>query len=318
MFRIIAALLAGILLCAQTPMLPGFPPGTFQNRAAIDAAPAAGYQGPGDIFSSATAWGSCARVYTAAQASTSTSLCDLTASTGGAAVCTLRGSSTGFVDLSAYCPGSLTPSAACAAASGGACRISKVYDQSGNGNDFTNATGASQPDLNFAGANSLPGIAAVNGRATTLGSPNLTISQPITMSAVYKITTHVNSGAVIAASGSLVGIGEGTAAANLSNVFGGTVAGNIAATDNNYYAVQGLMSGTGNNCAINVNNSDTASLNCGTTGFSATPARIGRNNGGITMTGVIMEVGIWGATSNSTTRGSLATNQRSSTSGYNF
>ena len=38
MFRVIAALLAGLLLCAQTPMLPGFPPGTFQNRAALDAA----------------------------------------------------------------------------------------------------------------------------------------------------------------------------------------------------------------------------------------------------------------------------------------
>lgn len=42
MRRAIAALLAGILLCAQTPMLPGFPPGTFQNRAALDATPAGG------------------------------------------------------------------------------------------------------------------------------------------------------------------------------------------------------------------------------------------------------------------------------------
>lgn len=36
MLRPAAALLAGLLLCAQTPMLPGFPPGTFQSRAAID------------------------------------------------------------------------------------------------------------------------------------------------------------------------------------------------------------------------------------------------------------------------------------------
>lgn len=40
MLRIFAALLAGLLLCAQTPMLPGFPPGTFQNRAALDASTA--------------------------------------------------------------------------------------------------------------------------------------------------------------------------------------------------------------------------------------------------------------------------------------
>ena len=37
MLRAIAALFVGLLLCAQTPMLPGFPPGTFQNRAALDA-----------------------------------------------------------------------------------------------------------------------------------------------------------------------------------------------------------------------------------------------------------------------------------------
>lgn len=37
MLRIFATLLAGLLLCGQTPMLPGFPPGTFQNRAALDA-----------------------------------------------------------------------------------------------------------------------------------------------------------------------------------------------------------------------------------------------------------------------------------------
>lgn len=42
MLRIIATLFAGVLLCAQTPMLPGFPPGTFQNRAALDAAAAGG------------------------------------------------------------------------------------------------------------------------------------------------------------------------------------------------------------------------------------------------------------------------------------
>jgi len=42
MFRGIAALLLGLLLCAQSPIVPGFPPGTFQNRAALDATPAGG------------------------------------------------------------------------------------------------------------------------------------------------------------------------------------------------------------------------------------------------------------------------------------
>ncbi len=40
--RRLAIVIAGLLLCAQTPMLPGFPPGTFQNRAAIDGGSSAG------------------------------------------------------------------------------------------------------------------------------------------------------------------------------------------------------------------------------------------------------------------------------------
>lgn len=109
------------------------------------APPAATYQGPGDVVSGATAWGSCARVYNASLASTSTSLCDLVASTGGAAVCTLRGSSSGKVDLAAsYCAGT-TPSAACAAASGGSCKVSKVYDQIGATGGFVQATLANMP-----------------------------------------------------------------------------------------------------------------------------------------------------------------------------
>jgi len=46
MRKAVFALLCGLLLCvqaaAQSPMVPGFPPGTFQSRAALDATPAGG------------------------------------------------------------------------------------------------------------------------------------------------------------------------------------------------------------------------------------------------------------------------------------
>ena len=74
--------------------------------------PVASYVGPGDITNTYLAWGSCAFVYKNSLANTSTSMCDVVASTGGAAVCTLRGSASGAVDQTAYCPGSLTPAAA--------------------------------------------------------------------------------------------------------------------------------------------------------------------------------------------------------------
>jgi hypothetical protein len=48
--------------------LLGFPPGMFQNRAALDAPAAPSYTGPGDVISGATAFYSCARAYNAAYA----------------------------------------------------------------------------------------------------------------------------------------------------------------------------------------------------------------------------------------------------------
>src|SRR3981081_854042 len=82
------------------------------------------YQGPGDVVSGALIWGSCARAYSSAQASTAISFCDLVAS-GFPTVTlfTLRGSSAGIVDLSAYFPGSVTPAAKCATATGAVCNI---------------------------------------------------------------------------------------------------------------------------------------------------------------------------------------------------
>jgi hypothetical protein len=106
---------------------------------------AASYTGPGDITNTYLAWGSCAFVYKALLANMSTNMCDLVASTGGAAVCTLRGSASGAVDQSGYCPGGLTPSAACAAASGGSCLVTKVYDQTGHSVDLLQATLSAMP-----------------------------------------------------------------------------------------------------------------------------------------------------------------------------
>jgi hypothetical protein len=50
-------LLSIVLTAAQTPVLPGFAPGTFNNRAAeVVKSSGGGYSGPGDVVSGATAW----------------------------------------------------------------------------------------------------------------------------------------------------------------------------------------------------------------------------------------------------------------------
>lgn len=314
--RILISIFAIIFLCAQSP-LPGFPPGTFQDRAAIDAASAA-YQGPGDVKSGWYVWGSCARVFTAAQANTSTSLCDLVAVTGGAAVCTLRGSATGFVDLAAsYCAGA-TPAAACAAASGGSCKVSQLYDQTGNSRHLTQATLATMPALTFSSSptGTLPVLTGPSASTLLTTSGTFTVAAPITFSAVYRRTAAFTTpGLIFGAANS--NIAAATIAGN-AQVFGGTAEQNAVAADSAWHSLNGLVSNSAGNCALNVDGSDTASLTCGTTGLVGAAFRTFRSGAGTQMQGDIIEGGMISGTTTATERNNISANQHSSVSGYNF
>jgi hypothetical protein len=278
----------------------------------VGAAPT--YQGPGDVVGSATFWGSCARVYSAAGASTSTSLCDLVAVTGGGAVCTLRGSSTGFVDLAgSYCAGT-TPAAACAAASGGSCKVTKVYNQVSPGTlDAVQATLANMPALAFAAINSFPALRCTNAAGTSLATGNITQAQPLTMSAVFNRTGSVTtqSAAVAAQAGPLVG---GNATANTSVANAGS---NLTRTanDNAFHAIQGVMNGA----VAGANNTDGSDAigNTGSNAMSATPLRFCRSGGGVSSDMDVMEGGLWPIGFDATQRGIMNTNQHG-VNGYNF
>lgn len=277
---------------------------------------AATYQGPGDIVSGATEWGSCARVYNASKASTATSLCDLVALTGGAAVCTLRGSTTGYVDLAAsYCAGT-TPSAACAAASGGACKVTKVYDQIGSTGGWIQATLSSMPTVTFSGANSLPGIDCTGGTNALLATAGtVSASQPFTYSVVYKSNSATGGGvsggagggsdASIIAGNALFGLGT------TSLSFSG------AAANGSYHAAQALSATGANGSVVNIDSSETTATYGNTL---TTASRICRNgSGGTSLDGIIMEIGLWATTGfDATQRGNMNTNQHSAVYGYNF
>lgn len=303
------------LAAAQSP-IKAFPPGAFQNRAAMDAAPVVGYQGPGDIVSGATALGGCARVYTAALASTSTSLCDLVSSAAPTVViCTLRGSSTGFVDLTGtYCVGTITPATACAAAVGGICNVSKVYDQTGNGNHWTNATAASQPTLQFSALGGLPGLKYASASGTVLSGSTLTIAQPFSISTVYERTSNFTTTSTILglSSGSTI---FGSNSSTNSVVFSNGTSLTATASDSAFHALQGTANGASS--AIMVDGSDTTG-NAGVNSYTGGSSRFGRGSGGFTPDGIIMEAGIWPSAFSAGNRTSLNTNQHSSTSGYNF
>lgn len=290
----------------------------WQSVAQQSAGSAPSYQGPGDVFTTSPyAWYSCARVFTAAQANTSTSLCDLVDSAAPTVViCTLRGSSTGFVDLAgSYCTGSVTPSVKCAAATGGVCNVSQMYDLTGNGRHVTQATAASQPALTFSSTPSgtLPSVNCAVG-ATVLASGAVTQAQPLTFSAVALRNSTTTAGGIVGGASGAPYLAGGTTN-NQVQINGGSSL-TATASDASWHALNALANGNGTSSAINVDGSDATGAG-GTTGLSALAIRLCRANS-TGYNGRIAEAGIWAASSTSTDRGNLNTNQHSLLSGYNF
>jgi hypothetical protein len=212
--------------------------------------------------------------------------------------------------LSAYCAGAITPAATCAAATGGVCNISKVYDQTGNGNAWTQTTAASQPTLTFSAINSLPVITCASSQTiNTTATFTTTIFSEAT---VYKRTSGTALGGAFG--GNAAGfIGSGSVA-NDAVMQNGSTANVSGATDNAWHGLNGTL--TSGSQALNVDGTDNTGLSAGSSNLSSSTLRFCRA-GANELLGEIAEGGLWPATSfTSTQRGNLFTNMNSS-SGYN-
>jgi hypothetical protein len=272
------------------------------------------YQGPGDIVTGATAWGSCARAYNAAYANGTNPMCDLVDSAAPTVViCTLRVKTTGFVDLTGtYCTGSVTPATKCAAATGGKCNISQIYDQSSGGsntNPWTQATAASQPTLTFAALNSLPVITCASSQVlATTYSPT---SNSYGMSVAYIRTSGTAQGGAFGtqSGGGVLGAGGSANTAFISN---GTVVTETA-TDSAWHGLQGTFLNPSS--ALNVDGTDFPTLSAGTVGLSSI-LRFCRG-AATELLGEVAEGGVWPSTAfTSTQRGNLYNNMHGA-NGYN-
>ena len=289
---------------------------------------AATYVGPGDITFNGSAanvkefW-SCARAVNAAHASTATSLCDLVQSPSGAspgtAVGTLRATTTGFVDLSAYFAGSVTPAAACAAITGG-CSVSNAYGQIGGIGNATNAANATQPLLVFSGLGGLPvmNCTAANCILATTGS--FTQAQPFVMAAVYiRNPTATTTGQIVGGGTSTTALDSnttGTASRFYCIATGGGAF--VTATDVIWHGAIALFNGT-TTSFLNVDGVNSSSLSCGTGGLSAEAIRLFRGPAGVNqMDGSIAEAMIVGGTAITTSDfTNWFNNANSAANGYN-
>lgn len=310
-------LLLPSLAAAQTSTLPGFPPGAFMSRAALDPAVSApSFSGSGNTLASAYAYWSCARAYTAAYASGGGNACDIIRASDSA-TCTTKFASTGFLDVTtAYCNSNTqSVTAFCTATT---CKVTKAYDQSGATNcgvtvacDATQSTDANRPVLNLSGLSGKVCMTFAGGQSLVTLTTNL--NQPMSMSAIAERTGATTS------FNDILGLDTNVqflfnAAANQAGIYAGNVgaAQAVSASDNAYHAFQMVLNGASS--IVVVDGSATTGLNPGANTL-ANPITIGNANN--PLNGSFCEGRLDNTAYNATQYGNLNSNQHG-TSGYNF
>lgn len=261
------------------------------------------YQGPGDIVSGATAWGSSARAYSAAFAAGGTAVLDLVDQAGANPI-TINILTTGFVDVASINTWVTAHSVTTIC-------VTKVYDQTGTGNHWTQATLANMPTLTRNIINGLPAMTFASSQ-TINTTTTFTVAANFSFSTVYERTSGTAiGGAFGGAGGSFIGAGTG---ANLA-VINNSTSVTETATDNAWHGLNALVT-SGAASALNVDGTDFTSLNAGSAGLSAVALRFGRA-GTNELLGNVAEGGFWQTTAlTPTQRGNLYTNMHGA-SGYN-
>lgn len=287
---------------AQGGMQPG--PGTPAS------AGGGGYVGPGDTSVVATTpyswWG--LRAVSASYAASTGNIADLVAVTGGAAVCTLKAATDGTADMvGTYCPGTLTVPAACAAASGGSCKVTKLYDQIST-RHLINATLAQMPVFNATGNGTKPSMdfsgSTVFMQATSV-APNAG-SLPFSVSSVLYLTTAGAFRGRYERSGSNP-LATTNAAGTAFTMNSGTLftSGNAVSTAT-WYALQETWNNASSASYQNGSNSTGTS---GATAFTSGTLNWGAGGGNFWV-GRYSEFGIWSIAFSGADQSALNSNQR--------
>ena len=233
--------------------LPGFPPGMFNSRGALNpSSGGGGFQGPGDIVSGWTIYYGF-ECYNAAYAGNVADIVDdatgnttgtrLQCSAGGTISALVSGSACTFVTGNACSPIATT----CAVA----CKVVTLYNQAGttpcSGStacDVTQATNSSRPVYSNSCVNSKPCMTSV---ASNLLSANpLTLAQPFTFSGVAARTGNFTNFNIMLTS---TGQGDGWYFGNANNtisLLAGSIVSYTDATNcpnSTVISIHGIMNG---------------------------------------------------------------------------
>jgi hypothetical protein len=280
---------------------------SYWSTPACAAAPT--YAGPGDVMGTATAWHGL-RCYSAANASTN-------------AIRIRRASDNTEtnVALTASCNLTDVSGTFC---SGTTCFVKTMYDQTGNGNDLTQATNSKQPQLSFSCIGSKPCMLFVLANSTILESSTLpTVSQPMTLSSVDRRDVNPSAftsiyGATSSPESSDRPIHGYTNTSGIAFCYAGSLGSQSStASDSVWHSLQTVFNGAS---SIIGSDSSINTTDCGTGAFTGT-SKLGFGGETITpqyMDGKGVEAGLWPRGYSASGLTALCRNQQSYWGSGNF
>lgn len=250
------------------------------------------YAGPGDIVSGAAGWWGL-RAYTLA-------------SIGSNAIRLRENGGNTESDFATIAGGGLNLSAISTFKGANSLFVTKLYEQSGSGADFIQATAGNQPAFTLNGLGSLPIMDFTNNGFMIAGLG--TVNQIFTISVVAK----TNGGA--AQQSILVGVGGSTQLSfdlagshqNTMFIFAGGPGASAPATDGNWHAAQGVFNSA--TSTLMIDGSDTTGLDASTQAFTA-GGQLGFDTVNH-LNGYITEAGIWPTGFSNGNRSNMNSNQR--------
>jgi hypothetical protein len=189
------------------------------------------------------------------------------------------------------------------------CYVTRLYDQSGNGTDVSQATAANQPLLTFNCLGALPCI-QFSGTQRLFSAAITAIPQPLSYSAVAERTGNFTAyNAMISGGGSPYAEMGFNNAANAVYLYAGSVAPTTSATDNIWHSLNGVFNDAANATILNVDGANTSLPSGGGNGTTTELDMGSRYDATNPLTGKIMEVGVWASGLPAGSRSSVSTNQ---------
>lgn len=251
------------------------------------------YSGPGDLVGSAVGWWGL-RAYALAKV-------------GSNCVRLVRASDSTQKDFVTLANGGVDVASITTFLNGTTGKVVTLYDQSGNGNDLTQATDANRIPFSLTVLGTWPALANSASTTQLVTAGNVSSgAQPWTMVSVAKRTGQLTSAAAIlsVASGS-INIGYDSSN-NTARVYAGTGAADATASDGTWHSLIGIGSGASSVLCVD-GTSTTVSAGTNT---ATGPAVLGNDTFGNFFSGNLLECGIWGGSFTAGQRASMSSNQK--------